>query len=339
MRSIDFLFEQVSIYMKNKGISNFGIVNDLDKFNNSVNLPDLSKMRRGLKHLVFFGNAPFYFFDPDFWQSTDLFLIYVLSRLLKQFLIEIVGLPSSSIKVISRYDILTQKDPEYSFCEANSLVYSGRVVVGKNVELLIGVFNQMQQSKHFKNKNIFLCGPTDLNSLKNEICKYRWNRTPHLLGNLGPQWFNKFDRPALITLSTYRLDDFNVSLAIAQNQGWPVVAPSWNAFHDLQGHEVQLIDAQQLLKKKKENPKQVAAWVANQLVHPSEFRRIFQGGTSQWTSSHRPLRGQDIKKKVLALSVRRRIQLFRYFNTTESTYQELYPEEIKKYEKIFSTAP
>jgi hypothetical protein len=72
------------------------------------------------------------------------------------------------------------------------------------------------------------------------IADLDWSIDPVFCENLGPHaWYReKIHNPMLVSLSTHFMEDFSVSAAQAQAQGWPCLVPSWGGFQDICGPNV-----------------------------------------------------------------------------------------------------
>jgi glycosyltransferase involved in cell wall biosynthesis len=127
-----------------------------------------------------------------------------------------------------------------AFARDATLVFSGRASPGKNHGLWIKVAHEIQ-AKSRRCVRVVICGPQtawlrEASPFPTEIRRFRWRVKPRFLGDLGLDWPRKIKgNPVLLNLSTSFQEDFGVSAAQAQQQGWPLMLSDWGGHADIEG--------------------------------------------------------------------------------------------------------
>lgn len=239
--SLSFLHKKVSEYMQNNGIHNETWYPDLNIYGSGAD---------DRTNIVLFGNFSLRFFESGNWNFKKAHF-FVLSRSVKSVMTEVLKIPGNCISVISRYDLISAKPTvEYDISNKVSLVFSGRISRTKNIEGLLRVFKELEKLK--KNKFEFhLIGEFDENyhldygrfEYSNTYEKFLNDKVSELAFNVEPIFHKKMDQdkwvesfveqPVLISLSSYICEDFGVSIAQAQQVGWPVILSDWGAHKDV----------------------------------------------------------------------------------------------------------
>lgn len=208
LTSVRVLHQRLDLYFERMNVKDWSFL--------SLSTP-IPKASSGVKpHLVLLGDSPYFFSFPTRWPLEGNFYLWTLCSSLRNLLINYVGLPADSVGLISRYDLFPMTTPSYKLSEVDSLIYSGRDVPGKLVSSLREVSHQLGLPLNE-------CGPG-------------------LLQDHGQEWVSKYKgRPAFITFSHYRFEDFSVSAAEAQSWGLPVICPYWYGFKNIQGSKDHLL--------------------------------------------------------------------------------------------------
>lgn len=73
-----------------------------------------------------------------------------------------------------------------------------------------------------------------------------WTKPPQYLGDFPEkQWLcGAYENPVAISLSTYLMEDFGVSLAQAQQAGWPCIVSDWGGHADIKGRNIIRVPSQ-----------------------------------------------------------------------------------------------
>lgn len=202
LKSVSSLKPRLDSYFAQRGIRRWGVVSMAAP----LDLPETSEAA----HLVLLGDSPFYLSFFTHWPWRGECYLWTLSTALRNLLVKVGGIPEKYIGVISRYDLYPPRSPSYSLNEIDSFIYAGRDVPGKNLSLLCNFANRNGLELH-------ICGPGQRK-------------------DFGESWPRHFSgKPAFISLSHYRFEDFSVALAEAQSAGMPVICPAWYGFKDVVG--------------------------------------------------------------------------------------------------------
>lgn len=247
--SLDYLCNRIQTYLTKE----FGIENPW-----FLDSPNWSKFKRDKNNiptdLVLFGSFIQRFLETGNLPSVD-YRFWVLSTKVKDVLSTLFNFPVESLAVIPRVAI-TPKGEEKVFNEKSfELVHSGRLSPVKNIEMFLlfayylqndhglecrpVLFGDFDDITHDQHGRIF---PTDyrkkITSLSSSL---DWKFTPRFEG-LYPsdEWVinQKLNSPVFCSFSTYSKEDFGVSLAQAQEQGWPAILSSWGGHLDSIGDNI-----------------------------------------------------------------------------------------------------
>jgi hypothetical protein len=235
--------------------------------NNDIYFPDspLWPTQEGAKSsldIVFFGNFVARFLESGNWTHRN-FRFWVLSKASQKIFVSLFRFNKAEVLVIPRYKLFPISAKVRPLPKINSkwtLVYAGRISATKNIEstILITYFLQSHFSLDVK---LVLCGTYDNDiheekghyhqhseyseQIKKLINGLQWKSKPIFLGDLpSDSWVNiDFPQPVIINLSTFIKEDFGVSIAQAQSEGWPGIISNWGGHCDVQGNNFIKIDA------------------------------------------------------------------------------------------------
>jgi glycosyltransferase involved in cell wall biosynthesis len=245
--SINILKTRIDNYFKNKL-----------NLNNSWHIDHASgKCSKELNHikddedidLIMYGSFLRGFLQSGNW-IYDNYKLWVLGNAAKSVMTNTLNIPSENIKVIPRYEIFecnSENIPDAS--KAIDFVYAGRISATKNLEFICALVSFLQTT--FKlNINLKIFGDYDdrfhenmgrrihtnyKDKLHNFIESLKWVSKPVFMGNLkSDEWTEaNLDQPILVNMSTFIFDDFGVSVAQAQEKGWPVLLSDWGGHVDV----------------------------------------------------------------------------------------------------------
>jgi hypothetical protein len=284
LKSLGILQHQVINYFNEIGLSVVWFI-DIDK-----ELPEKFSSENNIE-VVFFGGFLERCTELKSWPDKH-FRLWCLSSAVKDILVKLIGFSDTSLKVIPRYKLFAapktvrkwpKLDSEFSF------IYAGRISAHKNLECLLYTVFYLQIHFGLKAK-LYLMGKDDnlthryrplcvLGSYKMKILtlinRLPWLDRPEYLGELKEnEWSQKdYKNPVFVNFSTYLCEDFSVSVAQAQEQGWPVVLSNWGGLKDVKG-DVLFIPAQMIsttfdsheIEKKKS--KELASFIFHNLSKP-----------------------------------------------------------------------
>lgn len=209
----------------------------------------------GVTEVIFFGNAPNLITQKFLWVPGKRVRLWTLSVSHKKLLTGLLNIPEKNVGVLPRSLLYPQKKKErpFPFNGPFTLVYSGRLTSEKNFLLCAEVAATIQKMHAFEVRFV-ICGPwseKEKKSLPGILRKFKWKRPPEIKGDLGSFWYKKISgNPVLLNLSTYLQEDFGVSVAQAQSEGWPLILSEWGGHLDVQGRNCVKIPAHYIFKSK-----------------------------------------------------------------------------------------
>lgn len=247
--SIDILRDRVSGYLS--GICQGEAVWFADHY-----LPFPAVNDKATVNVVFFGSFLRRFLESGNWTCRSV-KIWVLSESVRRVLCQVVGVPERHIGLIPREAIFPspKRNPPRAFDTGvkENFVYSGRISATKNIDMLLKTVSRLQ-TDHGYSGALTLFGEFDNLShpdaarkipgrsiiddyrahLMNLVEQLPWREKPNFAGRLGPlEWLENAPRdPVFISLSTYIYEDFGVSLAQAQEAGWPAIVSDWGGHRE-----------------------------------------------------------------------------------------------------------
>ncbi len=216
--------------------------------------------------IVFFGSFLQRFFESGNWVSHSV-RFWVLCNSVKRVLVEDIGIPDEAINVIPRYALYPKADNIAVFPRKNeeiSFVYAGRISESKNIEALVYITYYLQKNFAMKIK-LYLIGNADnvssIYSLKEDQFNFE-KRLFELMGNLDwliqpeviseveqGEWRKmKFANKLYVSFSTYNCEDYGVSVAEAQEHGWPCLLSNWGGYKEVEGSHVLKVPSSYLIE-------------------------------------------------------------------------------------------
>lgn len=295
LKSVEILSERINTFFLKKDITHWCYL--------SISTPKPSNFNEQPKHVVLLGDAPFFFSFAQFGTLKGDIFFWTLSTALKDLLVNYVGIPSYNIGIIPRYELFPQKMPQYKLSEIDSLVYAGRDVNGKYFNL----------AKKF----------ASLNNLPLEICG------PGLSADYGHSWVEQIPgKPAFITLSHYRYEDFSVAIAEAQAFGMPVICPSWFCFKDIEGESeyVLRLKAFPFLSENGQKEQEALLFWKNELI---TRKKITASLFNPNRVSPKNINSLEVLSLINSLDYSKKLALYEYFSDTFSqTHIDRYSEII-----------
>ncbi len=239
--SISILKDKVSSFLDERKVKNIYFA---DSNNNSF---DSDKK----VNVVLFGGYLNRILESGCWDFKEMHF-WVLSKSVKDVLTNLFNINSRTISIIERSDLFPLKKlSKVNLEEGTDLVYAGRISRVKNIELLIHTVFHLQKILN-KNLKLNIIGEYDeiyhdywgyfspqlnykdeVNNLINSL-NWKFDKPIFHQKTKPSEWMKKnFKNPHYISLSTYLCEDFSVSVAQAQELGWPCVLSSWGAHRDV----------------------------------------------------------------------------------------------------------
>lgn len=203
-----------------------------------------------LVDVVLLGGFLTSFFTTGNWPDLK-YRLWVVSNAVKNVLISLLQINDKYISVLPRYELF-QTEYAARFYEIKQdsfdLIYAGRISPVKNIEATIWLVNFLQMQHNVQVK-LVLIGDFDnmfaadrgrweklsyQSEIKNLIKSLSWKLKPKFIAKMGSEEWHRqnFKNPVLINLSTFMCEDYNVSLAQAQQQGWPSIITNWGGHRD-----------------------------------------------------------------------------------------------------------
>jgi hypothetical protein len=197
--------------------------------------------------IVFFGNYLPRFLESGCWPIKKA-RFWVLSNSVKNVLVNIVKLPCDSVRVIPREALFNRATKPVVLNSKMTFISASRISETKNIEAFLYTVSILQNKYNLNIKPI-LSGDFDnmsnLYSIKDDnfsyferinkiISELPWSIEPEIRNNLNEtEWLEKNDEsPIFVSLSTFIGEDFGVSLAQAQEKGWPSIISNWGGHRD-----------------------------------------------------------------------------------------------------------
>lgn len=241
--SISILKDKVQIFLESQKIENLYFADCEDQ---DVN-PEKTV------NVILFGGHIRRILESGCWNFKTVHF-WVLSQSVKNILNNFFKIDKDCISIIEREALFNvKKVPNVKLDSGVDLVYAGRISRVKNIDLLIYTNNALQ-NKLNKDIKLNIIGSFDeeyhefwgyfsnqipyINELEEIIESLDWKFSkPVFHKKTRPsEWGNKkFNNPHYISLSTFLCEDFAVSVAQAQENGWPCILTDWGAHRDVAG--------------------------------------------------------------------------------------------------------
>ena len=198
--------------------------------------------------VVFFGNYITRFLESGCWPFKQV-RFWVLSISVKNVLVNIFNIHKDTIKVIPRNALFHRNTKPVVLSKEMTFISASRISETKNIEAFLYTVSILQKEYDLNIKPI-LSGDFDnmsnVYSIKDDNYSYAkrikkiikdlpWTVKPEIRNNLNEnEWLEKCDHsPVFVSLSTFFGEDFGVSLAQAQEKGWPAIISSWGGHRDV----------------------------------------------------------------------------------------------------------
>jgi hypothetical protein len=183
--------------------------------------------------------------------------LWVLCDSMRELLAKVFGISAQQIGVLPRYELFPLLRKPYSLEESKYFLYPGRLIGEKNLLLIISLYRKIQKNKNFENHRLLIYSPQKSKDVSNKIKTIlRKNPDVNVFWNSDKLWTQRIPpQPAGIILSSYRLEEFGVSVARLQQIGSPLILSHWFAHKDIAGENVQFVETEELSQLKLKNHK------------------------------------------------------------------------------------
>ena len=200
-------------------------------------------------NIIFFGSFFTRLLESGLWNH-DHYKLFVLSTAIKEVMVKIFKFPPKKISVIPRYSLFPCLPIKKIILPKEfDLIFAGRLSATKNLEGLLLLVSFLQ-TEFMLDVNLHLFGDFDdeyhenlgrrihsgyrhqIESLINDL---PFSKKPYLYGRVeSDEWISQnFHYPVFISLSTYMCEDYGVSVAQAQQAGWPCILSHWGGHIDV----------------------------------------------------------------------------------------------------------
>lgn len=235
--------------------------------------------------VVFFGDFFRKFLETGSW-TPERYRIWCLGQPTKKFLTGLAGFDENQVSVLPR-DFLFLTPESFSLPDSGKdaieFVYAGRLTASKRILTMIWSVFYLQQSGINATLSLYgeffqeekFCDCPGLNPYKENvlslISRLQWKHPPRLLGNVESSDWLKHDparTPVYYSLSVLPFEDFSVSVAQAQELGWPCVLSNWGAHKEIPGAVMKLPlqlfqRIQETLDSSEKEGKMIAAYIVS----------------------------------------------------------------------------
>ncbi|MBY0470983.1 hypothetical protein K2X30_07410 [bacterium] len=252
--SIDVLKDRATLFLQSKG------------FGKNIWFPDHTELYSKIPpqeemDVVLFGNFALRFFESGNWP-TGSYRLWVLSKAAKQVATGLLGIPKNQIGVIPRQALFPFAQMFSSFpkrSDPTTWVYAGRISATKNLEALLRTAHFLQTDYDMP-LTLELYGSPDDQVHPDRGRREYTNRTVSLAQSLKwrvqPRFVEKLPMrdwltiagfsPVFCSFSTFICEDYGVSLAQAQSEGWPAIVSDWGGHSDASNSSLLKIHPQQI---------------------------------------------------------------------------------------------
>lgn len=358
--SLDILKEKaISFFEQKKGITKLWFV---DHYEHPPR--DFFKDPNDVYDIVLFGDFLKRFLESGNWPLEKM-RMWVLCERAKNILMELFHIPTQKVGIIPRYELFPlniqeKKIEDYLLSQKWTFVYAGRISPTKNIEFIIFFTYYLQKYENrqveliffgeFDNESFEDRGRFVEESYEEKIVQIitsleDWENPPKFLGKHGAdEWIeHSVENPILINMSTFMCEDFGVSVAQAQQKGWPCFLSDWGGHCDVEGTNVVKIDPIHIGKSFEVLPiiKSKAKILAKEFTNLISSNRSAQNNLSSTNSNTFPeittissldsLRRQFVKKWGTVSILSNRDQLPWFADTSSgSLFFYLYRQKFGK---------
>lgn len=187
--------------------------------------------------------------ESETWPKGR-YRFWVLSQRSKDVLMSFGLFQDREIQVVPRHRVFKYANhwKQLDLKKKINFVFAGRVSPTKNVESIL-LSTYFLQKKYQINCQLHIIGPTDniphpdrgrfnydsyIDGVKELSSSLDWVQPPTFYSTMESQEWLEIDveNRVLVNHSTFICEDFNVSLAQAQNQGWPSIISSFGGNTD-----------------------------------------------------------------------------------------------------------
>ena len=194
--------------------------------------------------------------DYEFWSC---------SSSLNKVMTQIIGFDQQEIGLIDRYELFPSAGQNFEnsiSVKGKNFVFAGRLSPTKNLESLIYTVYYLQEN-HSLDVGLHLFGKFDNfysadwgrwdiqdyeGKIKLLIDSLKWVKPPVFHGLVAQdEWVRaQIENSVYVNFSTFMSEDFDVSLAEAQQKNWPAILSAWGGHLDIHHPEAILVPWRQI---------------------------------------------------------------------------------------------
>lgn len=212
--------------------------------------------REGILDVITFGDTIKKMFLSGNYPQQE-FRFWNISSAFKRLQDELLFEGKSTVNLIPRYELFkNQESKPIDWNKPVDLIYAGRLSRQKNILSLILFAHELNKLGLQCKLHIF--GEFDdriHEHLGRQVSRPYKKEVEELIASLEGEWKPQFyghvereewlkgdfSSPIAISLSTFIGEDFGVSLAQAQEKGWPVICSAFGGHLDIEGNQVGVI--------------------------------------------------------------------------------------------------
>lgn len=212
-------------------------------------------------NIILLGSALRSLLESEYWPGESCRL-WCVSDSMRDVLAELTLLKKEQIGLVSRYEIVRPMDParHLDLDRELTFVVSGRLTPSKNIRGTVLFVHALQHLLkrpirmvligHYEDDFGFGRGRYQVSSYRTLVHELieelDWYTKPEHAEPLPPEtWTERFGSDAvLLSFSQFFSEDFNVSLAQAEEAGWPAILSSWGGHRDARGDHLRFFPSE-----------------------------------------------------------------------------------------------
>lgn len=205
--------------------------------------------------VVLLGNFIRRFLESEYWPFENT-LLATTSISVTNVMEKILFVPPGYIGILDRYQLIKKNEPQASLdlTQPFTFIVSGRLTRGKNLLGILSFVSALQTEfalparlhfiGDFDDQRPDYLGRRVYGDFKQEFHHWmnhlKWTEKPVMTPRLGAyEWTQCKDPQKILTsFSTFHGEDFNMSLAQAQQAGWFALVSNWGGHREVYGHGI-----------------------------------------------------------------------------------------------------
>lgn len=191
--------------------------------------------------VVFFGDFLRKFLEGALWPF-DSYRFWTISNASKNVIVNLFNIPAEHIHVIPRYSLFSKgmNDTKLEIKNIKKLYYVGQLRSEKNILLIMWTVFYLQNKFNLQVELNLIGEFAGDESFQKNVIELRdnlsWKIRPIVHGYIENFSFTELEKnSALINLSTFHYEDFDVAQAMAQEAGLFTITSEWGGHLDIEG--------------------------------------------------------------------------------------------------------